>query len=417
MSSTNTAPAPEPAAADRRLLWIMLMALASGFTLSQAFRTVAAILATPLQHEFGLNPTQLGLFAATFHFAFGALQIVMGLGIDLHGVRRTVLVASPLAVVGAMLCALAPTFSLVIVGQVLIGIGCAPAFLVCTVFIAQRFPAAEFAAISGLVLGMSNLGLLFTGTPLAWLTEQFSWRAGFAVLAVGAALAWIAIYAWVREAPAGTTRQVGQTPSASQALREFGGLMTAPHTWGIVALAFVSYASFISMRGLWLGPMLIELYGFSLVQSGHVALAISLVGLFTIPAFGRIPLHGDRLRRRWIVIFALVTAALYFVLAANPGPVAAIVLILLTACLSGYIVFQYADVRAAYPSAQTGRAMSIFTMAMFLGIAFMQWITGVAAALATAQGWPPYAAVNGLIALMLTLGAAAFAWLPRKAAS
>ena len=35
--------------------------------------------------------------------------------------------------------------------------------------------------------------------------------------------------------------------------------------------------------------------------------------------------------------------------------------------LSGYMVLQYADVRSSYPAAMTGRAMSVFTMALFLG--------------------------------------------------
>ena len=401
---------PQPVQEPRRLLWVMLLALTTGFTLSQAFRTAAAILAKPMQAEFGLSPTELGLFAATFHFAFGALQIVMGLGIDLHGVRRTVLLASPLAVLGAALCALAPDFQMAVLGQALIGVGCAPAFLVCTVFIAQRFPATEFTATSGLVMGLSSLGMLFTGTPLAWLADHFSWRAGFAVLAAGATLAWVAIFVLVREAP--VSHPAAPKPSVRQALREFAALLALPHTWGIVALAFVTYASFIAMRGLWLGPMLIEQYGFSLVQSGHVALAVSMTGLFAPPAFGRLRLHDARERRHWILGFTAAMALLYVVLAADPGQTASVIFIVLAAMLSGYIVLQYADVRAAYPAAQTGRAMAIFTMAMFLGIAFMQWATGVAAAMAAEQGWPTFAAVNGLIALLLLLGAVAFALLP-----
>src|SRR5690606_4299822 len=49
-----------------RTAWIMLLALTGGFALSQAYRTVAAIMAPQLQAEFGLDPQALGLFAATF---------------------------------------------------------------------------------------------------------------------------------------------------------------------------------------------------------------------------------------------------------------------------------------------------------------------------------------------------------------
>ena len=33
----------------------------------------------------------------------------------------------------------------------------------------------------------------------------------------------------------------------------------------------------VQLRGLWLGPLLITRHGFSLVQSGNVVLAVSLV--------------------------------------------------------------------------------------------------------------------------------------------
>ena len=71
----------------------MLLALVSGFALSQAFRTITAIMATGLQAEFGLSAQALGVFAGTFAFAFGTMQLFMGIGIDLYGVRRTLLVA------------------------------------------------------------------------------------------------------------------------------------------------------------------------------------------------------------------------------------------------------------------------------------------------------------------------------------
>ena len=180
----------------------MLLALIAGFSLSQAFRTVTAIIATGLQGEFGLSPQALGLFAGAFAFAFGGMQMFMGIGIDLYGVRRTVLAASPLTIVGALLSALAPSYGAVLLGQVLIGLGCAPAFLVCTVFVARYFEPRKFAFVSGLAMGLGGLGMLFTGTPLAWLVAQWSWRAGFLVLAGLAVLAWLLI-AWLVHEPEG----------------------------------------------------------------------------------------------------------------------------------------------------------------------------------------------------------------------
>ncbi|WP_374664479.1 MFS transporter [Ramlibacter sp.] len=389
----------------------MLMALTTGFALSQAFRTVAALMAPPLQQAFGLTPRELGIFAGVFHFAFGALQLVMGLLIDWVGPRRTVLIAFPLAIAGAVVTAMADSFTVLVIGQALTGIGCAPAFLVCTVFIARQFPAAHFAQVSGATLGIGSVGLLLTGTPLAWIIEAASWRAGFLALAACAALAWLAIWLLVREAPPPAD---APRPSVGQALRGYGELFRLPFTWGIVGLGLFTYASFLALRGLWLGPLLVDRHGFSLVASGHVALAVSVVGMVGPPLFGRLD-PGDTRRRGWIVWSALSVVAMYAAMAFNPGAWLDVALSLVMSVVAGFIVLQYADVRAAYPPQMTGRAMAVFTMSMFLGVALMQWTTGLIASAAAALRVDVYAAVLGSIALMLALGVALFRWLPAPA--
>ena len=391
----------------------MLLALVSGFALSQAFRTITAIMATGLQAEFGLSAQALGVFAGTFAFAFGTMQLFMGIAIDFWGIRRTLLVAFPMAIAGAALSAVATGYSMLLLGQVLIGVGCAPAFLVCTVFIARYFAPSRFAAVSGAAMGVGGLGMLFTGTPLAWLVEQSSWRWGCGVLAGLAALAWALIFWKVREPQAAhaDTATHATPESLGQTVRGFGALFLLPHTVGILLLALMTYASMLSLRGLWLGPLLIDRHGYTLVASGHVATAMSLVSLFSPAFFGRMD-PGPGTRRRWLTGFTVLMAALFAAMGVwqlawldVAGPLA-------VGVLSGYIVLQYADVRSSYPAAMTGRAMSVFTMALFLGVALMQWITGVAASTAKAQGAEPYAVVMFTIAGMLALGAAAFRWLP-----
>jgi sugar phosphate permease len=152
----------------------MLLVLICAFAMSQAFRTAAAVMAAPLQTDFALTPRQLGLFAGAFHFAFGGLQLFMGTGIDVHGTRRTVLAVFPLAVIGPLVTASADGFAGLVVGQVMTGMGCAPAFLACTVFISRRFPSDQYASVNGAALGIGSVGLLLTGTPLALMIQAWA---------------------------------------------------------------------------------------------------------------------------------------------------------------------------------------------------------------------------------------------------
>ncbi|MBL0394666.1 MFS transporter [Ramlibacter monticola] len=385
----------------------MLLVLISGFAMSQAFRTAAGIMAPPLQHEFSITPQQLGLFAAAFHFSFASLQLFMGMGIDVYGPKRTVASVLPLTVAGALITASAHSYPALILGQVLTGVGCAPAFLVCTVFIARNFEVRRFAAVNGAALGIGSVGLLMTGTPLAWVIEHVSWRAGYVAMAVLSACAWLAIVLLVREDRPAHHQPLQVLP----ALRGYGELFRLPHTLGIIGLALFSYAAFMSLRGLWLTPLLIERHGFTLVETGNVAIGISVLGMIGAPLFGRLD-PGERRRRRWILACALLTALLFFGIALRPGAPAEVALALVISMLSGFGTLQYADVRSAYPSRMTGRAMAVFTMAMFLGVAIMQWLTGGVASAAAALHLERYAAVMAAIGAFLVGGALLFRWLP-----
>ena len=388
----------------------MLLALLSGFSLSQAYRTVTAILAPGLQADFGLPATSLGTFAGLFGLSFGVAQLFMGIALDRYGLRRTVLSAAPLSVVGAVLSALAPTQGWLMAGQTLIGIGCSPAFVACTLFIARHFSADRFAFFSGLSMGVGGLGLLFTGTPLAWVVQHWGWRMGFGVLAALGVFSWLVIYLVVHE-PEVTDPSHPPAGSWGEALAGMAQLFTLPHTWGIVIMGMSCYAAFLSLRGLWLGPLLIHRLGFSLVDSGNVALALSLIGLFTPAAFGRMD-PGPHRRRAWVGNASLLMAALFATLAFAQNASTTVALMIMTGVLSGYGVLQYADVRSSYPSALTGRALSLYTMAMFLGVAFMQSLTGAVAAWADGHGLEPYRAVLLTIAVWLVLASAAFRLLP-----
>ncbi|RMX14905.1 MFS transporter [Vandammella animalimorsus] len=423
-AATPPSAQPGPAQLPLRSAWLMLLTLIGGFALSQAYRTLAGILSVPLTEHFQLSPQTMGLIAATFHYAFGGMQLLMGIGIDVFGIRRTILLAFPLTIAGAALSALAGSATQLVLGQALIGIGCAPAFLVCSVFIARYFPAHRFAAISGLALGVGSLGMIFTGTPLAWLVERFGWQTGFGLLAAMSLLAWLLIY-WRVFEPSAPSNAPGHHSAASaaaqrespwQALKGYGLLLRMPHTAGILSLVFVGYAAFIALRGLWLAPYLDQRFGQNLIFSGNVALALSLISLFSPSLFGRLD-PGSNQRRRWLLMrLPWLIVALFLLLAATQQLWLAVAAILAIAVLGGYGVWQYADVRAAYPSHMTGRAMALFTMSMFLGVAVMQTLTGAAAGWALAHGREPFFTVFVCIALVMALGVSAYTLLPKPAA-
>lgn len=398
-----------------RQAWAMLLALACAFVLSQAFRSLAAIMGPPLMRELGLSASELGNWSAAYHLAFGVMQVAMGISLDVWGVRRTILLAFPLAVAGAALSAGARSYEMLMAGQLLIGTGCSPAFLVCTVFTSRHFAPERFTAVSGTVMSIGYLGMLLTATPLAWLIERSSWRWGFAVL-VGAALAAWLLIAWRVHEPAPAPGAAPVRASPLDALRGLLGLFKLPHTLGMVAYGMVAYASFITIRGLWLGPLLVERAGFSLLASGNVALGMTLASIGSPALFGRIAPSG-RGRQRWLLTMALVAALLVATLGLVQVAWVDVALPVLYGLLSGFTVLQHGYVHESYAPAVRGRALSLLTMAMFLGVALMQSVSGLVAGWAPALGLESFSAALLSMSALLLAGAAAFGWLPRAVTS
>jgi predicted MFS family arabinose efflux permease len=387
---------------------LMLAALTGVAAMSQAMRTMATVVAPDLTQEFGLTPDQLSRFAGAFHLSFGIAQIPVGVALDLYGTRRTVSALFALAVAGTALCALAPGLPLLVAGQLLIGLGCAPAFVGTLFFVSKRYPADQFAKMSGLVLSFSGIGLLATGTPLAWVVQQWSWRAGFGALCLCALLVLVAVLATVRDRPQDRSAADDSLRSAIGDLRV---VVLQPHTAGIVMLALVGYASYIALRGLWAAPLFISRHAFDLTEAGHILLAASIAAIVGPILFGFIRAPADR-RRRWLAGAVLLSAAVFGGVAVSTSwlfdSAACVVLGLLT----GFAVLQFADVKDAYPSQVSGRAFGVLNTAAFLGVAIMQWLSGRAAA-AASNAADGFAAAFAAISVSLIVGCLAFLLLPR----
>ena len=398
---------------SRYPVWAELAVLTAAFALSHAFRTVVTLVSMSLRSELGLGNESIGLVGAAFHITFGVMQLPMGVALDLYGPRRVIAVVFPAAVGGAILTVLSSDALTLVAGQLLIGLGCSPVFLAALVIIGRSYPEGQFSRLSGIVLGVGGAGMLITGTPLAWVVDAWSWRAAYLVLALASLATWALVLLVLSAEPLIEDRQ-GRT--FADALQQTNAILVEPEIKGIIALGAITYASFISLRGLWLVPLLTERHGLTLIESGHVALAGSIVVLFGPPLFGRVDPGGRK--RRWLIVgCTVVYAGLFALLASGTSATSDIVLTVIVSGLAGYFVLQYADVRSSFALPVLGRAMAVFNTSMFLGVAAMQWTSGLAASAASERGIDPLSAALWVICVLLLTGAGAFAFLPPSSRS
>ena len=391
-----------------------LSVLTLAFALSQAFRTIPSITVNGIAEELQAGPAALALFSGVFHWSFALMQVPVGLALDIFGVRRTMIALSGFAILGGAICTFAPDTNALFLGQILIGIGCAPAFMAAIVFTSQHWPVARFAAISGLVLAIGSGGMLLSATPLAWVIERWSWRSAFAVLTIMSIFTLLAS-AWVLEKSA-VQRSRRLTPEIWAAFYGLRFVLFGRRPVALLAIGFVSYGAVVTIRGLWVVPMFVERYGLSLLSAGNVTLLFSIAMILGPAVMGQFD-PSDKTRPVVITTMASAIAATIGALAIFDGLSLWLDVILCTVLgfLSGFFILIYAEARSSYSPELTGRGLTALNMSFFLGAAVAQSLSGVIAAGAQQAGWNAIDSVLLFLVTALLAGTVCFFTLIRAA--
>jgi MFS family permease len=391
-----------------------LAVLTLAFALSQAFRTIPSVTVNGIAEELHAGPAALALFSGVFHWSFALMQVPVGLALDIFGVRRAMIALSGFAILGGAICTFAPDMNALFLGQILIGVGCAPAFMAAIVFTSQHWPVARFAAISGLVLAIGSGGMLLSATPLAWVIDRWSWRSAFAVLTIMSILTLLASALILEKSAVQRSRRLA--PEIWAAFYGLRFVLFGRRPVALLALGFVSYGAVITIRGLWVVPMFVERYGLSLLSAGNVALLFSISMILGPAVMGQFD-PANKARPAVITMFALATAATIGALAIFDGLSVWLDVTLCTVLgfLSGFFILMYAEARSSYPPELTGRGLTALNMSFFLGAAVAQSLSGVIAAGAQQAGWNAIDAVLVFLAAALLAGTVCFFTLMRAA--
>ena len=372
MRSTERRPFPH-----RRGL-IIVTTLATAYVASHFFRASNVTIGLDLMRDLAIGPEALGALTGAFFFGFAAMQIPCGFFFDRFGPRHTVVGMLILATTGGIIFTLAPTWPILLTGRVLMGAGFGAMLIGSMVVISRWFPPDRFSTLTAMVLSIGLLGNLAATTPLAWASQEIGWRGVFGAAVVFTALAAIAVWLVVRDAPPGHPFLDRAPEPPRQMLQGLMEVLRNPRLRPILALNFCSYACTFTVQGLWGGPFLREVHGLSAIEAGNVLLGAVIAYQFGMLAFG--PL--DRLldTRKWIAVGGnLVTVSLLatLALASQPPIWVPVGAILVMGFFSAASTMVLTHGRGIIPDRLIGRGMTTLNTAVMLGVACMQSLSGI----------------------------------------
>lgn len=362
----------------RRQAVTIVATLATAYVASHFFRAANVTIGLDLMHDLQIGPQALGALTGAFFFGFSAMQIPCGFFFDRYGPRRTVSGMLMLAVAGAALFTVAPSWPALLTGRALMGAGFGVMLIGSMVVISRWFPPDRFSTLSGFVLSIGLLGNLLATTPLAWATELIGWRGVFGLMVGFTAIAALAVWLIVRDAPPGHPFLERRTETAMEMLRGLGEVLRNPQLKFILALNFCNYACTFTVQGLWGGPFLREVHGLSRIESGNVLLSAVIAYQIGMLVFG----PSDRLfdTRKWIAVAGTLMIAMILGTLAAWGhaplwlAVAAIVGI---GFLSASSTMVMTHGRGIFPDRLIGRGMATMNTSVMLGVACMQTLSGL----------------------------------------
>jgi len=270
--------------------FFIFFSLSALFTLSMFYRVSNAVIAPNLIQDLGLNAETLGILGGAYFYSFALLQIPMGPMLDRIGPRIIITSSSLIGALGAFLFAFGESFTAAFLGRILIGVGMASVLMGSFKVFILRFAPDRFTTLVGILLSVGTLGNILAASPLAYLTSTIGWRMTF-ILAGGinTILAFLAFWILGEE---GRKDDKPLSPGSSEAeigiLQSMRLILKSLAFWQMGAVAFFRYGTFVSLQGLWLGPYLIDIKGFSPLQAGNLITLLAIGIMVGGPIAGRL---------------------------------------------------------------------------------------------------------------------------------
>lgn len=262
--------------------------------------------------DLSTSAAMIGLTLTAFFVGFGSGQIIGGALSDQLGRRRPMIAGGLLCLIGGVICALAPSVWVLLLGRFLQGFGGGAASAVGRAILVDCARGHLLARTMSLLQAIGGLAPMIAPLVGAFVLTHAPWRAIFWFLTAFAFVMMCAAWRWAPESLPVEHRRGGGLQKFFSGIgsvfriRLFVGFMLTSSFSSFCMFAYISNASYVFQQQLGLSPVT-----FSWIFAGN-ALLPTLLALVNVRLIGyfqprRLVLFGLSISALSAVIIALTT--------------------------------------------------------------------------------------------------------------
>lgn len=286
-------------------------------------RVSPGVMQPELSSTFHITATQFGTLAGMYYWSYTPMQIPAGMIYDKFGVRFVLCFACLVAVAGLSVFIAAGSYATAGMGRLLIGLGCAFAYIGTLKLASSWLPPNRFATVAGLSTAIGMASGALSQQYLTKVLTHISYQEALRSALIAGVFLSIAILLLVRNFPQSSGQNRGNSETQSpmnlrQLVNALIIIATNKQMWLIGVIGCLLYLPSSVFLDLWGIPYLKTVYGVTPAQAVTLSNYTFYGWIISGPIIG---FFSDRIRRRCmpLTITGLFAAILLCVVFYIPG--------------------------------------------------------------------------------------------------
>ena len=265
---------------ERGLLWLLAL---TQFTIIMDFMVMMP-LGPQIMAKFAIGPAAFATAVSAYAWCSGLSSLFAATYIDRFDRRKLLLVVYALFALSNLICAMAPTFSMLLLARAFAGLTGGVLGSIIMAILGDVIPQSRRGAATGIIMTSFSLAAV-AGVPAGIvLGAQFGWSSPFYLLVVLSIVIW-GIGAWL--IPSLTAHLAKQSTSLARALPDLFNLLRTPRHLRAFTLTFVMMVSHMLVIPF-ISPVIVANHGVAPQQLSWIYMVAGAATFFTSRLVGRL---------------------------------------------------------------------------------------------------------------------------------